>query len=114
MDGKNTLNVEPNPSPKAESHDFSNADDRRRGQDYAHELALVDREQGPLGRLIGSKDSSLTIAFIVIAIAGVCIVGSLFGMVWHPEMFLDAVKFFGTVMLTVAGYVFGVTKDNKD
>ncbi|MDP9569649.1 UNVERIFIED_ORG: hypothetical protein J2W66_000109 [Agrobacterium larrymoorei] len=108
------LQLDPNPTPKAESQDFSNPDDIRRGQDYAHQLALLDRNQGYIGKLIGSSDSNLTIAFCIIGIAGLTCLGCLVGMIWQPEIFSDALKFFGTVIMTVAGYVFGVKKSDSE
>lgn len=102
------LQLDPNPTPKAESQDFSNPDDIRRGQEHAHELALLERNQGHIGKLIGSSDANLTIAFCIIGIAGIACLGCLLGMIWQPAIFLDALKFFGTVMMTVAGFVFGV------
>ncbi|MGX5718568.1 hypothetical protein [Shinella zoogloeoides] len=109
-----TLQLDPNPTPKAESQEFSNPDEIRRGQDYAHQLALIDRNQGSIGRLIGSTESNLTIAFAVIVVAGLCCVGCLIGMAWQPDVFLDAMKFFGTTILTVAGYVFGVKSSSSN
>jgi hypothetical protein len=107
------LQLDPNPTPKAESQDFSNSDDIRRGQEYAHQLALLDRNQGYLGKLIGSSETTLTIAFTVIIICVLCCIGCLVGMVWQPPIFLEALKFFGTVIATFGGYVFGVKSSDK-
>ncbi|MCB2053162.1 MAG: hypothetical protein KDE35_02830 [Geminicoccaceae bacterium] len=102
------LQLEPHPTAASEQRQFSNPDEIRADRDNAHALALIDREQGLVGRIIGSTEANLNIACTIILFAGLGMLGSMVGMFMQPELFFDALKLFTTVLLTVAGYVFGV------
>ena len=102
-----TVKVDPNPSPEAEANDFSTPDERAEAGRRKHELELLDRQQGKLGGFLGTTNTNLKIAFVIVIIAGtgfILTTGSyLFG-----NAPLEAVQACATLLGTVSGYIFGV------
>lgn len=104
-DGK--VDVSKNPSPKDEAKDFSNTDERRKGADQAHELALLRGKQGPIGRLIGCSDSSLTVAFVLLVFGALAILVSI-GFLWVDKATYEPIiEKLIAFELAVATFVFG-------
>lgn len=107
MNNNPSLELDRNPTPKNESEDFSTPDERADARNKNHELDLLRHEQGPIGWLIGCSDSALTIAFILLTLGALGILGTSIGMVWYPEAFSGIVDKLITFELTIAGYVMG-------
>lgn len=107
------LQLDPNPTPRAEAQEFQNPDDKKRSQDQAHELAMLHGQQGPLGRLIGCSDSSLTIAFILLIVGAALIMAGGAAMLRDSATFGSVEEKLITFELTVAGFVFGKRSSEK-
>lgn len=76
-------------------------------QEKFRELSLLKIQQGPIGSLIGCTDSSLTIAFVLLVLGFLGIVGCGIGMIWHADVFWNLADKLITFELTVAAYVMG-------
>ena len=107
------LTLDRAPTPTAESQDFQNPDEKSEERARAHHLAVLQHEQGSIGKLIGSNDTSLTIAFVVIVVSGFSLFFSLIGLIWVPA-FAELAKLSFTALMTVAGYVFGLKSGKSD
>lgn len=61
------LELEKNPTGGGEADEqFSTSDEKADQRAKNHEVKLLELQMGPLGKLIGSTDSSRTIAFLAI------------------------------------------------
>ncbi|MGH1454845.1 MAG: hypothetical protein ACRBBV_16895 [Paracoccaceae bacterium] len=67
----NKLDLGQNPTPADEADDFSSPDERADARSKNHEIELLKVQMGPIGKLIGSTDSSKTIAFVAV---GLCLI----------------------------------------
>lgn len=61
-----TLELAPNPTAANEAKDFSSPDEKADARAKNHEIELLRVQMGPIGKLIGSTDSSKTIAFVAV------------------------------------------------
>lgn len=107
------LDLEENPSPASEANQFSTPDERERAAAATHARMLSDKaaEQGPIGRVIGSSDSSLNICFILLILGFIAILISCIAMVW-TEKAISVFEKLITFELTLAGYVMGKKTSN--
>lgn len=101
--------IDPNPTPDAEANTFSTIDERREGIRNRHSLDIHDRNLGSIGRFTGSINSSLNIAFVLLAgllmALFVCLAAAIFkGM----SEFGPHIEKLITAILTVGGFIFGV------
>lgn len=106
MESGKQLKLEENPTPGEEASDFSTPDERAEDAKHRRVLKEKEAEQGPIGKLIGSSDSSLTICFALLVFGGLAILISLLLMIW-VEGAQAAFEKLVTFELTVAGYVMG-------
>lgn len=104
---ENSLELDPNPSPSGESEEFSTADEKKAIRENSHQLEILRQEQGPIGKLIGCSDSALTIAFSLLVLGGVAILGTGIGLAVNPSAFAGIMEKLITFELTIAGYVMG-------
>lgn len=95
------------PSAIEESEAFSTADERADIRNKHHELELLKHKQGIVGRLVGSSDANLTIAFVLLFLGAVGIVSCAIGMLWQPGLYESMINKLITAELTIAGYVMG-------
>jgi len=100
------LELDRQPSPSEEANDFSTPDERAAQANHNRSLETLKLEQGPVGRIIGSSDSSLNISFILLilgfltmAVLGVSLIWSEFAKGLFEKLI--------TFELTIAGYVMG-------
>ena len=104
---KGTIALDRNPTPKGESEQFENLDERAAKSKQDHEARLLSMNQGPIGKLIGCTDSSLTIAFTLLLLGFIALICSFVGLIYKPEVFSPYPEKVITFMLTIAGYVMG-------
>ena len=107
MEENRRLELSRQPNPEDEAAVFENPDEKRLDRAHRRDMEKLEREQGNLGAFLGTTNTSLKIAFIVISVSGACLIASAVGTIWIPEL-IELAKLGGTIMLTVAGYVFGV------
>lgn len=107
MSNEESIDLSKHPSPRDESVDFSTPDERADERNKNHELEILKAEKGPIGRLIGSSDSSLNVAFILLAIGAVAILGTLLAEGIVPGTYQGYFDKLVTFELTIAGYVMG-------
>ncbi len=72
-----------------------------------HELALLKTRMGPIGRLIGSEDTALTISFVVIVMCFAVLAMASFASIWNSTVLTAVGSDLFKVILAVAGYIFG-------
>ena len=103
------LELTRDPSPVGEADQFSTPDERAVEAEHKRRMADKASEQGPIGRWIGSSDSSLTICFVLLILGFVAIGISGFAMIWSDNA-ATVLERLITFELTVAGYVMGKMK----
>lgn len=100
------LDLDRSPTPLSEAGEFLSPDEM--ALEAAHKRKMADKsaEQGPIGRLIGSSDSSLNVCFVLLMLGalGICIAGV--AMIWSASA-VTAFERIVTFELTIAGYVMG-------
>lgn len=77
-----------------------------------HELNLLRVRMGPIGRLIGSEDNSLTISFAIAVMCFVVLIVSEICAIWNDKILSvadNAIK----LLLAIAGYIFGKWQGNS-
>ncbi len=111
------LDLNREPSAREESREFSTDDEiRRERQKNTHEVKMVKLNQGPIGKLIGTTDSTLaTACFLlalgvlsVIVLAFLAVFASSVGIPYNPEAFDSFAEKILAFLSILAGYVFGV------
>lgn len=102
-----SLELDRSPTPAEEADEFSSPNDRADVRNKSHELDVLAKQQGPIGGLIGCSDSALTIAFVLLGLGFLGIIGAGVGAAWRPDVFGVIVERLITFELTVAGYVMG-------
>ena len=109
----NQLELEKNPTGSTEaSEQFSTPDEKADLRAKTHELAVLNAQMGPLGKLIGSTDSSRTISFcaiIVLLIFMLIVFGiaSWTGKGEVGESSLTVISLLGSMVTACIGYIFG-------
>lgn len=100
------LELTRDPSPAGEADQFSTPDERV--VEAAHKRKMDDKasEQGPIGKWIGSSDSSLNVCFVLLLLGFVAIAISGVAMIWSDSA-VSVVEKLITFELTIAGYVMG-------
>jgi len=107
------LELENNPTADLEAdQQFSTADEKADLRAKSHELAVLNAQMGPIGRLIGSTDSSRTIAFCAIIIILVFILIAFIIAYWVGdgeigESGLTVISLLGSMVTACIGYIFG-------
>jgi len=107
------LKLQENPTADDEAAEqFSTADEKADLRAKTHELAVLKAEMGPLGQLIGSTDSSRTIAFCAIIILLVFMLIAFVIAYWKgngdmSESGLAVVSLLGSMVTACIGYIFG-------
>lgn len=101
------VKLEKDPSPEGEGGFFSSPDEKMRVLENNHALSVLDRQLGLIGRVTGSTNPSLNIAFVIaaalLAILGLCI-GS---VAWGAKALEPFVERVLAAILSVAGFIFG-------
>lgn len=109
------IEIERNPTPDAEIGFFSSADEKRQTMINAHELQLLDRKLGWMGKYTGSTNPSLNIAAGIIAglviALFLCFIGA---VVQGLAAFGPYVERIIAAILTVGGFIFGVRQSGSD
>ena len=103
---KPQLDLQESPTPADEAGDFQSSDEAAR--EAAHKRKMDDKsaEQGPIGKLIGSSDSSLNICFVLLILGFLAMLVSGFALIWEPKAATVFERLI-TFELTIAGYVMG-------
>jgi hypothetical protein len=76
-------------------------------QARTHELALIQARMGPIGRLIGSEDTALTISFVVLVLCFMLLAISAIASIWNATVLTALSNDLFKVILAIAGYIFG-------
>ena len=108
------VQLDPNTSPEAEAEEFATPDERKEARAHNHELKKLDIEfktlrakQGWIGKVTGSANPNLNIAFVIIVVLCFAYIAT-----YLPDKLDDSVKelrrYIIGGILTVAGFVFGV------
>lgn len=104
-DGQVDLERDPTPEGEA-STTFESPEERAEQARHKRSMEKLAAEQGPIGKLIGSDDSSLTVSFIILMVGFIAL-----GVVGIASIWADglgtALERLLTFQLTVAGYIFG-------
>ena len=115
MDEKRTLDLQANPTPKSEIEDFSTLDEKADVRAKNHEIAILQAKMGPIGKLIGSTDSSKTIAFLAVAFCLIFMI-TVFIIAFDeiegtlPDTVFNLLSLLGSIVTGCIGFIFG-TKD---
>ncbi len=88
-----------------DAKDHQEESDLRNSRD--HELAIMRTRMGPIGRLVGSEDTALTISFFVLTMCFGLLVLATVVSVWNASVLAAVGSDLFKVILTVAGYIFG-------
>lgn len=101
------LDLERNPTPAGEAGEFQSVDEA--ALEAAHKRKMDDKsaEQGPIGRLIGSSDSSLNICFVLLICGFIAMIAAAIAMALSENVGAAIFERLITFELTVAGYVMG-------
>lgn len=113
---RSQVQLERDPSPEGEQDQFSTEDEKRDGCNKAHELALLRSRMGPFGSLIGSDDSSVTIAFFAISFC-LLLIGISYGIDQfqpEPRGVSDIVATLSSIVTACIGYIFGKKSSNTN
>lgn len=114
----NQLNLSKKPTGDGEADEqFSTADEKADLRAKKHELAVLNAQMGPLGRLIGSVDSSRTIAFCAIITILVFMLIAFIVAYWVGngeigESGLTVISLLGSMVTGCIGYIFGSSESN--
>ncbi|MEP5729773.1 MAG: hypothetical protein ABJL67_10385 [Sulfitobacter sp.] len=112
----NKLDLDQNPTPDEEANDFSSPDERADTRSKNHEIELLKVQMGPIGKLIGSTDSSKTIAFVAV---GMCLVAMIivFCVAFNKEAGTIAdgpsnvLSLLASIVTGCIGFIFGTKQD---
>lgn len=108
------IKLDPNPNPEDEAEAFSNADERREARKNSHDLAVLDRNLGWIGRCTGSTNPSLNVAAVIAAALALALFLCLGGAAINGlEKFSVIIERLIAGILTVAGFIFGVTQSSE-
>ena len=91
------------PSPEGEAEAFSTVDELKLAAERAHELNVLEKEMGFIGKITGTTNISIKVAFVVefglFVLVACCII-------WEaPNGVIDKLV---TAMMTIIGFIFGV------
>lgn len=100
------LDLARNPTPAGEAGDFQSSDEPALEAAHKRNMDNKSAEQGPIGKLIGSSDSSLNICFVLLILGFVAMLVSGIAMIWTAEAGTIFERLI-TFELTIAGYVMG-------
>lgn len=101
------VDLERDPTPEAEaSGTFESPEERAAQARHKRDMETLSAQQGPIGRLIGSDDSSLNLSFILLMVGFVALGVIGFASIW-AENLGTALERLLTFQLTVLGYIFG-------
>lgn len=106
------LDLKKDPSPDDEAGQFSSPDEKADARNKTHELELLKAKMGPIGSLIGSADSSKTIAFLAVALCLIFMVivfcisfdateGSI------PDAAFNLLSLLASIVTGCIGFIFG-------
>lgn len=95
------------PTPEGEATGtFETPEERAEQAKHTRDMQKLAAQQGPIGKLIGSDDSSLNVSFILLMSGFIAL-----GVVGVASIWADSVgtalERLLTFQLTVAGYIFG-------
>lgn len=111
-DENHRIDLEKNPTPDDEGGFFSSSDEKRVVRKNEHDLALIDRQLGLLGRITGSTDSSLNIAWFIAALLLLALLFCLFDAAGNEQSklvgYVDKII---SVIAAIAGYIFGSSRN---
>lgn len=102
-----SVDLEREPTPEGEaSGTFETPEERAEQAKHNRAMQALEAQQGPIGKLIGSDDSSLNVSFILLMVGFLAL-----GIVGVASIWADnvgtALERLLTFQLTVAGYIFG-------
>jgi hypothetical protein len=112
--GKKSRSLDRTPTPEEESKDFENPDEKMLQGQRAHELDVLSRKQGIIGKLTGSENSSLNTALVILLCLVFLLAASMFYAAYFPEPGKQAIDNCFKAILAVAGYIFGVQTGGKN
>lgn len=109
---KRSLSVDPDPTPDKEAQDFENEDERRLRHERLHELVLLQKRQGIVGRITGSDNVSLNNGILVFLLLAVllCVTEVLQYLGLHGDAIIDGLI---KLMLMVVGFTFGSNSSHR-
>jgi hypothetical protein len=113
-DDNNRITVDRDATGEKEAREqFANPDERREQGRRTHELSLLQARMGPIGKLIGSSDVALTIAFVVLVLCFACLLSAGFASIWRPGAYAAISGDIYKIVLAVIGYVIGKAHGSK-
>lgn len=100
------INLARNPDPNAEAESqFMTEEERLDKRNKDHELAMLSKRQGLIGKIIGSSVPSLNIAFFLLTITLAVISGMIF---WGDyNQLKETIDKLIALELTIVGYILG-------
>ena len=112
----NQLDLAQNPTGGSEAEAFSTSDERADARSKNHEIELMKVQMGPIGKLIGSTDSSKTIAFVAV---GMCLVAMIvvFCVAFNRETGTisdgpaNILSLLASIVTGCIGFIFGTKQD---
>ena len=112
---KQKLDLQANPTPSEEASEFSSPDEKADVRAKNHELDVLKAKMGPIGGLIGSTDSSKTIAFMTVLLCFVLIAIVFFAAFdgekgTLPDPAFNLLSLLASIVTGCIGFIFG-TKD---
>lgn len=105
------LDLVRNPTPAGEAGDFQSPDEAALEAAHKRNMDNKSAEQGPIGKLIGSSDSSLNVCFVLLILGFIAMLVSGVAMIWSPDAGTVFERLI-TFELTIAGYVMGKKKSD--
>lgn len=95
------------PTPEGEaSGTFQTPEERAEQAKHDRAMQALAAQQGPIGKLIGSDDSSLNVSFILLMVGFVALGVVGFASIWADNLGTPLERLL-TFQLTIAGYIFG-------
>ena len=107
------LQVDPNPTPKAEAEEFENIDERFRAAERGHELAILAAKKGWIGIITGSTNESMNTGLFLLLISLLLLGCSMIGSAKEIAAFNAITDNLFKFVLTLAGYIFGTSMSSK-
>ncbi len=101
------IRVDSEPTPDEEANAFSTKDERREQRKHEHQLAILDRDLGWIGKATGSRNASLNVASVILIGMFIALFICLALSSQHVEKIITAI-------LTISGFIFGVKQGKSE
>jgi len=102
----NQLELDQNPTPAGEAGEFQSADETALEAAHKRQMDNKSSEQGPIGKWIGSSDSSLNVCFVLLVLGFAAMLVAGIAMIWSDSASTVFERLI-TFELTITGYVMG-------